>query len=214
MKIFGATLSPYVRKLMIYCAERELEYDHVPIIPMGPDGADPDFVAASPMGKIPAMDDEGYRLADSSAIIHYLEAKHGAALLPDEPKALGTAIFFEELGDTVIPAVMGPMFINRIIMPKFMGMDGDLAAADKAEKEDLPPLLDKLEALMPEDGGFLVEDRLTIADIALASPFVNLKHAGYELDAASHPKLTKWYSAIVGRDSYAAHIAAETKLIP
>ena len=61
-----------------------------PIIPMGPDGADPDFVAASPMGKIPAMDDEGYRLGDSSAIIHYLEAKHGAALLPDEPKALGT----------------------------------------------------------------------------------------------------------------------------
>ena len=133
---------------------------------------------------------------------------------PTSQRRLEPAIFFEELGDTVIPAVMGPMFINRIIMPKFMGMDGDLAAADKAEKEDLPPLLDKLEALMPEDGGFLVEDRLTIADIALASPFVNLKHAGYELDAASHPKLTKWYSGIVSRDSYAAHIAAETKLIP
>ena len=36
MKIFGATLSPYVRKLMIYCAERELEYDHVPDYSDGP----------------------------------------------------------------------------------------------------------------------------------------------------------------------------------
>lgn len=213
MKIFGALLSPYVRKLVVYCAERGIEYDHTPTFPLGPDGADPDFVAASPMAKIPAIEDDGFTLADSSAIIHYLEVKHGAALLPEEAKARGTAIFYDEIGDTIIPAAMGPMFVNRVVKPKFMGIEGDLAAADKAEKEDLPPVLAKLEALMPENGGFLVEDRLTIADIAVASPFVNLKFAGYELDAASYPKTAAWYSGISRLESFAAAVSREEKLM-
>ncbi|MEE9432774.1 MAG: glutathione S-transferase family protein [Sphingorhabdus sp.] len=213
MKIFGASLSPFVRKLMVYCAERGIEYDHTPTFPMGPDGADPDFVAASPMGKIPAMNDDGFTLADSSAIIHYLEVKHGAALLPEEAKARGKAVFYDEVGDTVIPAVMGPIFINRVVMPKFMGKDGDSAAADKAEKEDMPPLLAKLEAMMPEAGGFLVEGRLTLADIAVASPFVNLKHAGVAPDAAQHPRLAKWLAGIWSLPSFSAQIASEEKFL-
>ena len=48
-------------------------------------------------------------------------------------------------------------------------------SADKAECEELPPLLDYLESVIPESG-FLVEDRLTLADIAVASPFVNFRH--------------------------------------
>ena len=71
------------------------------------------------------------------------------------------------------------MFFNRIVAPRFLGREGDLDAADKAECEELPPLLDYLEQVLPESG-WLVEDRLTLADIAVASPLVNLGHLGVD----------------------------------
>jgi glutathione S-transferase len=51
--------------------------------------------------------------------------------------------------------------------------------ADKAEREQLPGILDYLEQVAPEDG-YLVGDTITLADIAVASPFVNLGHIGVE----------------------------------
>src|SRR3546814_14040293 len=69
------------------------------------------------------------------------------------------------------------MFFNRIVAPKFLGREGDLAAADVAEKDELPKLLAYLEGAIPASG-FLVGDRLTLADLAVASPLMNLRHCG------------------------------------
>ena len=76
------------------------------------------------------------------------------------------------------------MFFNRVVAPRFLGREGDLAAADKAERETLPPLLDYLEGVIP-DSGFLVGDALTLADLAVASPFANLAHCGVTIDAGA-----------------------------
>ncbi|MFC4291489.1 glutathione S-transferase family protein [Sphingorhabdus arenilitoris] len=213
MKIFGAPLSPFVRKVMIYCAERDIPYDHVPIFPMGPDGQNPEFLAASPLGKIPAIEDDGFTLADSSAIIHYLEAKHGQALLPEDAQARGQAIFFDEIADTAIAAVTGPIFFNRVVAPKFMGREGDMAAADVAEKETLPPILAKLEKLMPDDSAYLVGGALSVADISLASVFINFKHGGVTVDSDHYPKLSAWLLAIWDRPSFQRQMALEARIL-
>ena len=84
MKIYGFPLSPFVRKVMVVAQEKGIDAEIVPANPAHPTE---EFLAASPYGKIPAMDDEGFCLADSSAIAHYLDAKHpDPALLPADPK--------------------------------------------------------------------------------------------------------------------------------
>ena len=102
---------------------------------------------------------------------------------------------------------MATIFVNRVLFPMF-GRESDLAAADKAEKEQLPPLLDYVESVIPASG-HLVEDRLTLADIAMASPFVNLEHAGWTPDAATHPKTTAFVKAMHARPAFATLIASE-----
>ena len=52
----------------------------------------------------------------------------------------------------------------------------------------MPPLLDYLERVIPASG-FLVEDRLTLADISVASPFANFVHIDTLPDAGRHPRL-------------------------
>ena len=68
------------------------------------------------------------------------------------------------------------MFFNRIVAPRFLGRPGDVAVADSAERDELPPILDYLERSCRTRAAILVGDRLTLADIAVASPFANFRH--------------------------------------
>ena len=88
-----------------------------------------------------------------------------------------------------------------MVAPRFLGREGDLAVADKAEREELPPLLDYLERVIPESG-FLVEDRLTIADIAVASPIANFDYMSTAIDATRHPRAKSYVAAILARPSF------------
>ncbi len=62
-------------------------------------------------------------------------------------------------------------------------------------------------------GGFLVGDGFTVADIAVASPFVNLRHAHSPVDPAVYPRLTAYLEAIHARPSFAALIAKDEALL-
>ena len=95
-----------------------------------------------------------------------------------------------------------------MVSPRFLGRPGDLADADKAEADELPPILDYLKRMLPASG-HLVADRLTLADIAVASPFVNLAHTGHVVDAGRHPRTAAFTTAILVRPSFAAIVAAE-----
>ena len=210
MILYGSTMSPFVRKAVAFAAEKGITLD---LRAIGLGDPDPGFAAASPFKKMPALDDDGYALADSSAICHYLEAKHpDPALIPAEPKARGKVIWYDEFADTILFACGGTMFFNRVVAPRFLGRAGDLAAADKAERETLPPLLDYLEGVVP-DGGYLVGDALTLADLAVASPFANLAHCEMTIDAARYPKLVRYTAGILARPSFAGSIARETAFL-
>nr|MBP8203491.1 glutathione S-transferase family protein [Pseudomonas sp.] len=81
--VYGAPLSPYVRKLRLFLAEKGLDYQLEIIMPFG---QQPEWYRElSPLGRIPALKDGDFTLADSSVICHYLEEKH-----PELPPLYGS----------------------------------------------------------------------------------------------------------------------------
>ena len=62
MIIYGSLVSPFVRKLIGYCGEKGLEFE---IKGVGIADPDPDFRAASPLGKMPAIKDGDFGLTNS-----------------------------------------------------------------------------------------------------------------------------------------------------
>ena len=211
MIVYGASLSPFVRKVLAFGAEKGLELEHRPL---GLGSDDPGFLEASPFRKIPAFRDGDFTICDSSAIIHYLEAKYPEpALIPAEPEARARTIWYDEFSDTILAACGAKMFFNRVVAPRFLGREGDLAAADKAEKEELPPILDYLERIVPDAGVFLVGDSITLADIAVASPFANLGHLGCEIDSSRHGRVRAWTDSILSRPSFAPWIEREAAML-
>ncbi len=208
MILYGSSLSPFVRKVLAFAGEKGIELE---VKAVAPGDQSPDFRAASPMGKMPAFSDGDYRLADSSAIVQYLEAKQPEpVLIPSDPKQRGKTIWFDEFADTIIAACGAKMFYNRVVAPRFLNRPGDESVAAAAERDDLPPILDYLETVVPGEDGFLVGDSITLADIAVASPFVNFGHMNCPHDRSRHGRTYAYVERILARPSFASWIERET----
>jgi glutathione S-transferase len=206
MILYGSSMSPFVRKVLVYAAERGIDLESRSV-GIGDTGAE--FRAASPFGKMPALVDGEYMLADSSAIVHYLEARiPGEGLIPAGPQPRGRVIWFDEFADTLLMPCLAKMFFNRVVAPVFLKREGNAEVADEAERNELPPLLAYLERTSPADG-FLVGEGLTLADVAVASPLANLEYMGAAIDPVRFPITAAYVERILARPSFAKLIARE-----
>lgn len=200
MKLYGALLSPFVRKVALVAAEKGIAFEFGR---GGPGKPEPEFLAASPFGKIPAIEDDGFTLADSSAIVVYLDAKAaGPALLPADPRQRGQAIWFDEFADTIFAASGLKILFNRLVGPKILKVGGDEALALQGEAE-LPRSLDYIEGVAPADGWLLGSD-FTLADIAVASMFRTMEYVGHGPDASTRPLTAAWYARVCARPAWVA----------
>ncbi len=194
LTIYGFPTSPYVRKVMLVAQEKRLAYKLVPATPHKPT---PEFLAASPFRMMPAMEDDGFRLADSTAIALYLDAKHQQpALLPADPQARGRAILFDEYADTLLADSARAVGFNRHIGPSLLGIEGDASAADAAEKR-AGPLLDWLEDQIGD--GWLAGDAYSLGDIAVACC---LRTLAYGMDVATRPRTKEWLDRVHARPAW------------
>jgi glutathione S-transferase len=211
MIVYGSSLSPFVRKVLAFAGEKGIELE---LRPTGFPNHSDEFCEASPFRRMPALRDGDYTVADSSAIIHYLEAKHPEPpLIPADPQLRGKAIWYEEFADTILVTCGAKIFFNLVVAPRFLGRPGDLEAAKQAELNDLPPILDYLENVVPDGGGYLVGDRLTLADIAVASPFANFRHTKTKVDPDRYPRTVAFVDRILARPSFAPWIEREAALL-
>jgi glutathione S-transferase len=213
MILYGSSLSPYARKVLAFAAEKGIELE---LRPTGSAPGQPsdDFIEASPFRKMPAFRDGDYTLADSSAIVHYLEAKYpDPPLIPADPQLRGKTVWFEEFADTILVSCGAKIFFNLVVAPRFLGKAGDEEAARQAELNDLPPILDYLERVAPEEDGYLVGGQLTLADIAVASPFANFRHTQTRVDPERYPRTVAYVERILARPSLAPWIEREMAIL-
>lgn len=208
MIIMGGRVSPFVRKVLIFAAEKGIA---VEVKPGGFGQGGEAFAQVSPFGKIPALQDGDFTISDSTAIITYMDALHPEPnLIPTDPRARARTIWYEEFGDTVVQPVGREMFFNRVVAP-FLNLPCDLAAADRAEAEQAPGVYDYIERVLPESG-YLVEDRFTLADISVACPLMNIAYCSKALENG-WPKLAAWLQGVRERSSVAEVLAAEAKAL-
>jgi glutathione S-transferase len=191
MKLLGVPLSPFVRKVAVVLAIKDLSFEQEPVMP---GSADPDFKALSPLGKIPVLVDGDLVVADSSAICEYLEEKYPEnPVMPLDPESRARARFLEEFGDSKLIETASILFIEKFVNPTMLGKETDLARVEQVETELLPPYLDYLESQVPPEGYLF--GAFCTADISIVTPLFTAAYAGYEVDAGRWPR----YAAFVQR---------------
>ena len=209
MIIHGARPSPFVRKVIVFAAEKGIDVEvQTAGFGRGAEG----YFKGSPFGKIPALEDGDFLLCDSTAIITYMDAlRPGTEMIPAEPRARARTIWYEEFGDTVVQPAGAKIFFNRVVA-KMVKAPQDMAAADTAEAEEMPRFYDYLEGVLP-DSGWLVEDRFTLADLAAACPIINVTYCSDGLDAGRWPRVAAWIAAVKARPSVAAALMLEAPIV-
>jgi GST-like protein len=69
--------SPNPAKVALYLEEARIPYEFMPVDTRKGEQLSPEFLAINPNGKTPAIDDEGVKVFDSTAILMYLGEKYG-----------------------------------------------------------------------------------------------------------------------------------------
>jgi glutathione S-transferase len=207
MKIIGSYVSPYVRKVLACLNLKGLAYEIDPITPFFGDDA---FEKLSPLRRIPVLIDGDLTLSDSSVICQYLEdAYPQRPILPADIRDRARARWLEEFADTRMGDVfIWSLFYQKLVRPAVWKQPTDEARVAKSLTEDAPAVLDYLETLAPADG-FLFGD-IGLADISLASFFVNAGYVDFSIDPARWPRTATFVARVLDHDCLKPLLALET----
>ena len=214
--IYGSPVSPFVRKVAGVCLEKGVGHEVEAVNVFDPPAW---FRDISPMKRIPVLRDrsvaeEGVAgtIPDSSAICAFIEKKHPApALYPEDPMALGEALFIEEFADTSLAMAGGLGIFRPIFFAISKGEEPGLDKAREAWANQLPPIFDVLEARLA-GRAFFAGDALSIADITVACVLMQVSLVA-ETPLEKWPGLAAHFAAMQARPSIAGPYAAAEKVI-
>jgi len=211
MKLYGAPLSPYVRKVLFLLHELGLDFEHESVPPRDTGEA---FRRCSPLGRIPGFADGDFRTWDSSAISHYLTLREGSDLIPqtDAARRAQVVLWDQYADEDLAPTVLVPFF-EYIVRPLRLGESPDEERAQHALTEALPPILELLDGrLAGNDGNWMLGDEFTYADIALAGHLSSLLLIEHPIDAERWPSLATWFQQIQQRPAFQTSYRAAVTL--
>ena len=174
MKIHHHPLSGHAHRVVLFASLLGLEHELVEVDLQAGAHKKPEFLAISPFGQVPALEDDGVAIADSNAILVYLAKKAGRSdWLPED--ALGAARVQRWLSVAAGELANGPA-AARLITVFGAGFNAD-EVIGRAHA-----LLGKLEQHLA-DRDWLAADHPTIADVAIYSYIARAPEGNVELSA-------------------------------
>ncbi|HTV22279.1 MAG TPA: glutathione S-transferase N-terminal domain-containing protein [Polyangiaceae bacterium] len=202
MKLYGHPLSPCTRKVLITLAEKgqEAQFESVDLLA----GAHkhPSHVERHPFGVIPVLDDGGWLLYESRAIIRHLDRRDGAPSLV--PSALTEQALMDQwlsVDQSFVAPHTRTLAIERVLK-RHAGQAPDATLEEQSEAA-LGVAFGVLDRALAERR-YLTGDTFSLADVSLM-PYV----ASLTLLGASHlleprPHLSSWWERVRARPSWRA----------
>jgi len=167
--------------------------------------ATPQFAALNPNKRMPVLEDDGFVLWESNAILHYLATKKPeSGLWPTNAKRQADVLRWLSWEAAHWMPACAPMAFERVVK-KLAGLgDPDLAEIAKGEKA-FHQFADVLNGHL-KGRRWLVGNDLTIADFCVGAPMVMAEAGQYPL--ATYPEITRWYGALAALPGWKKAIAS------
>ncbi|CAH0723659.1 unnamed protein product, partial [Brenthis ino] len=183
IKLYYLVPSPPSRSVMMTAKMLGLELDLVHIDIFKGEHKTPEFLKMNPQHTVPTMDDNGFILRESRAIMIYLMNAYGRddSLYPKNPRQ--RALVHQRLDFD-----LGTLYRRYMDLYVPMILDGAKYSEEAAAK--LNEALDWLNKML--DGrAFVAGDNLTLADISIVVVLSNLE--ALEFDYSAHENVAKWF---------------------
>lgn len=166
------------------------------------------YRAMNPNGTIPTIDDEGFILWESNAIVAYLARRYAPGRL------------FGDSEETFARALQWMIWTNYSLDPALHALIMHLerlpanqrsAETVEASRQDVVRKLELMEAQLGRSGYF-AGDAFTIGDIALGISTRRFFH--FDLAHPPLPRVEGWLARLGERDGFRTHVAPREKHLP
>ena len=189
IRLYRHALSGHCHRVELMLSLLELPFETVEIDFASAEHKQPAFLAISPFGQVPAIDDDGMLLADSNAILVYLANRYDpeGIWLPRDPVA--AARVQRWLSVAAGDIAFGPAAAR---VAEVFKRDVDT----RAMIERAALLLSRMEAHLaaPQGTSFLAGDTATIADVACYAYIAHAPEGNVNL--APYPAVRAWLARV------------------
>jgi len=196
LKIWGRTNSVNVKKALWCAEELGLEYARIDAGRQYGVVDTPEYRKLNPNGLVPTIEEDGFVLWESHAIVRYLSARHGAGTLwPDDIRVRADADrWMDWAGGTLNPA-MRVAFWGLVRTPP-AERDARAIAESVARSGELLAMVDAVLANRP----YIAGDAFTMGDIPLGCHAYNWMTLPIERRPLPH--LEAWHRRLTTRPAF------------
>lgn len=199
LKVYGLALSSPTNKVRFTANYLNIPFEFHHVNLAAGEQRTPEFLAVNPLGRIPCIDDNGFRLAESNAIIRYLADKHQSALYPKE---LQQRALVDQWMDFAVQHVAIPLskIMYNMYFYKLMNAAKDersLQDGHKFLELNLPVIEKQLS-----QSAYLASAEITLADIVLLAS-LDMSEAA-KVDFSIYPHIAQWRKKLQAQSFYQA----------
>ncbi len=199
MKVFGHPASTCTRKVLCTLAEKGAAFDFVVVDITKGEQKSAEHLARQPFGVVPAIDDDGFALYESRAIVRYLDATlPGTSLTPADAKDRALM----EQWICVEHSYFSPHAMKSVLNIWYASMAGKQPDADVVAKglADATRALDVLEKALV--GKEYLAGTFSLADIMYAPYLQYLQDLGINAIVTERPNVLAWWQRVSARPSW------------
>jgi len=198
LKVYGRANSINVRKVLWMLDELGLEYQREDWGRGFRPTDDPEFQKINPVGVVPVIDDDDFRLRESNTIVRYLADKHGRAdLFPTETKARATIEAWMDWASTDFANGMRPVFHALVVKNPAFANQVDAGVKEWSRQMGV------LDTHLSAQGPYVMGQNFTIGDIP-AGLVVN-RWFSIPFQKPEFKSVSAYYDRLAQRPPYRAH---------
>lgn len=197
IKLYTFPPSTNSRKVRIALLEKGLEFERVNVDLTKREQKNPEYLKIHPFGQVPALDDEGFVLYDSTIINEYLDDEYPyPPLMPKDSEGRARARMMEDFRDTRF----NPAFVK--IIQEMRKPEGERDANNiNAAKAEVSTCFDRIEKEL--EGKEYLAGAFSLADIAFMANIDLLDRFQVSVDA-KYKNTIAWIARLKARPSFAA----------
>jgi glutathione S-transferase len=193
LRLYFHPASTYARRVRIALLEKDLAFEPVVVDMAARAHRAPEYLALNPYGRVPTIDDDGFVLYESAAILQYLEATRPTpALVPADARGRALVDMHLRLCDAQMARPAGVIIFPKRFLPEARW---DRAAIGHAKTE-----IEKHLAIVERtlgDRPYLVGDAYSLADVAY-TPFLQFLSL---LEVEPGARVAAWRTRLLERPS-------------
>ncbi len=198
IKLYTFPPSTNSRKVRIVLIEKGLEFERINIDLTKKEQKNPDYLKIHPFGQVPALDDEGFILYDSTIINEYLDDEYPyPPLLPRDSEGRARARLMEDFRDIHF----NPHFVEIIHEVRYKPESERNPKVIEQAKAEIIKCFDRIEREL--QGREYLAGTFSLADIAFMPNFDLLERFKIPVDP-KHKNMLVWMARLKTRPSYAA----------